>query len=160
MCNIWNYATDLIWKEPEKFVSLVTSQIVITVQLLLCKDCQKHSVHLGSTTKFLSDINNHKLHQGAHLHVRLSVEYGERDLFRYYNSLGHHELNDISVQVIDGWHTNKPYKIKRGNGPTGFTQLGHKSDFFLDKNRWERIWAHWISKFVFKQLQLKCVVIV
>lgn len=82
-------------------ICIITSQIVITVQLLLCKDCQKHSVHLGSTTKFLSDINNHKLHQGAHLDVRLSVEYGERDLFRYYNSLGHHELNDISVQVID-----------------------------------------------------------
>lgn len=41
------------------------------------------------------------MHQGAHLHVRLSVEYGERDLFKHYNSPGHHELNDISVQVID-----------------------------------------------------------
>ena len=62
-CATCGTATDLISKEPEKFVSLVTSQIVITVQLLLCKGCQKHSVHLGSTiTKFLSDISNHKLH--------------------------------------------------------------------------------------------------
>lgn len=70
------------------------------------------------------------------------MEYGKRDLFRYYNSLGHHELNDISVQVIDRMTYKQALQDQEGNGPTGFTQLGHKSDFFLDKNRWERIWAH------------------
>ena len=106
---------------------------------LSCKVCHAH--YVGSiTTKFRLRFNNHKARFRAH--SLLSFEGRNKDdlLYRHFSGLGHHGLEDVSIQLIDGVSGKESALLdKEGQWANRLNCIQPQglniSDFFYSQNR-------------------------